>query len=363
MPIIYLDHAATTPVLPAAAQAALAAMTQDFGNPSSLHSLGTAAAKAVAAQREAVASALGCRGEELYFTSCGTEGDNWAVALAVHLGRHKGKHIITTAIEHAAVLEPCRALEREGYQVTYLRPDAQGRIPLADLEAALRPDTVLVSMMLVNNETGAIQPVAEAAALLRQKKSPALLHTDAVQGFLKIPFTPKDLGADLLTVSGHKVGAPKGIGALYIRAGLQVQPLLQLAAFARAAQEGSEKLSDHQAYVQSLKDYALETLPQAVPGLVVVAPGDAPHICAVSLPGYPSQVVVRYLSDKGICLSSGSACHKGKASHVYAAMKLSKAVRDGMLRLSFAPSNTKAEVDTLAQALGQATRELISMGR
>ncbi len=380
MPIIYLDHAATTPVLPAAAQAALAAMTQDFGNPSSLHSLGTAAAKAVAAQREAVASALGCRGEELYFTSCGTEGDNWAVALAVHLGRHRGKHIITTAIEHAAVLEPCRALEREGYQVTYLRPDAQGRIPLADLEAALRPDTVLVSMMLVNNETGAIQPVAEAAALLRQKKSPALLHTDAVQGFLKIPFTPKDLGADLLTVSGHKVGAPKGIGALYIRAGLQVQPLLrgggqerglrsgteataQIAAFARAAQEGSEKLSDHQAYVQSLKDYALETLPQAVPGLVVVAPGDAPHICAVSLPGYPSQVVVRYLSDKGICLSSGSACHKGKASHVYAAMKLSKAVRDGMLRLSFAPSNTKAEVDTLAQALGQATRELVSMGR
>ncbi len=302
------------------------------------------------------------------------------MALAVHLGRHKGKHIITTAIEHAAVLEPCRALEREGYQVTYLRPDAQGRIPLADLEAALRPDTVLVSMMLVNNETGAIQPVAEAAALLRQKKSPALLHTDAVQGFLKIPFTPKDLGADLLTVSGHKVGAPKGIGALYIRAGLQVQPLLrgggqerglrsgteataQIAAFARAAQEGSEKLSDHQAYVQSLKDYALETLQQAVPGLMVVAPGDAPHICAVSLPGYPSQVVVRYLSDKGICLSSGSACHKGKASHVYAAMKLSKAVRDGMLRLSFAPSNTKAEVDTLAQALGQATRELVSMGR
>lgn len=380
MPIIYLDHAATTPVLPAAAQAALAAMTQDFGNPSSLHSLGTAAAKAVTAQREDIASALGCRGEEVYFTSCGTEGDNWAVALAVHLGRHKGKHIITTAIEHSAVLEPCRALEREGYAVTYLRTDAQGRISLAELEAALRPDTVLVSMMLVNNETGAIQPVAEAAALLRQKKSPALLHTDAVQGFLKIPFTPKDLGADLLTVSGHKVGAPKGIGALYIRAGLQVQPLLrgggqerglrsgteataQIAAFARAAQEGSEKLSDHQAYVQSLKDYALETLPQAVPGLVVVAPGDAPHICAVSLPGYPSQVVVRYLSDKGICLSSGSACHKGKASHVYAAMKLSKAVRDGMLRLSFAPSNTKAEVDTLAQALGQATRELVSMGR
>lgn len=380
MPTIYLDHAATTPVLPAAAQAALAAMTEDFGNPSSLHSLGTAAAKAVAAQRDTIAAALGCRGEEVYFTSCGTEGDNWAVALAVHLGRHRGKHIITTAIEHSAVLEPCRALEREGYEVTYLRPDAQGHISLAELEAALRPDTVLVSMMLVNNETGAVQPVAEAAKLLRQKKSAALLHTDAVQGFLKIPFTPKALGADLLTVSGHKIGAPKGIGALYIRAGLQVQPLLrgggqerglrsgteataQIAAFACAAKAGAEKLEAHRAYLQALKDYTLETLQQAVPELVVVAPGDAPHICAVSLPGYPSQVVVRYLSDKGICLSSGSACHKGKASHVYAAMKLSKAVRDGMLRLSFAPSNTREEIDVLAQALGQASRELVSMGR
>ena len=378
--MIYLDYAATAPVPRAVADAMIEVLTERYGNPSSQYPFGAEMKKRVEDWRRAVAALLDCPAEGLHFTSCGTEGDNWAVALAVHLGRHKGKHIITTAIEHAAVLEPCRALEREGYQVTYLRPDAQGRIPLADLEAALRPDTVLVSMMLVNNETGAIQPVAEAAALLRQKKSPALLHTDAVQGFLKIPFTPKDLGADLLTVSGHKVGAPKGIGALYIRAGLQVQPLLrgggqerglrsgteataQIAAFARAAQEGSEKLSDHQAYVQSLKDYALETLPQAVPGLVVVAPGDAPHICAVSLPGYPSQVVVRYLSDKGICLSSGSACHKGKASHVYAAMKLSKAVRDGMLRLSFAPSNTKAEVDTLAQALGQATRELVSMGR
>lgn len=380
MPTIYLDHAATTPVLPAAADAALKSMVWDFGNPSSLHFLGTAAAKAVTQQRGEIATALGCQPEELYFTSCGTEGDNWAVALAVHLGRHKGKHIITTAIEHAAVLEPCRALEREGYDVTYLLPDANGHVSLADLDAALRPDTVLVSIMLVNNETGAVQPVAEAAKLLRQKKSAALLHTDAVQGFLKLPFTPKSLGVDLLTISGHKVGAPKGVGALYIRKGLQVQPLLrgggqeqglrsgteataQIAAFACAAKEGAEQLEEHRAYLGQLKDYALETLTKNVPGLVVVSPGDAPHICAISLPGYPSQVVVRYLSDQGICLSSGSACHKGKASHVYAAMKLSKAVRDGMLRLSLAPSNTREDIDALAQALKSATETLISMGR
>ena len=201
--MIYFDHAATTRVLPEAAQAAMKTMTEDYGNPSSLYQLGVQAAKRMGEHREQVARALGCQGEEVYFTSGGTEGDNWAVALAVHLGRHKGRHIITTAIEHAAVLQPCKELERQGYEVTYLHPDASGRVRVEDLEAALRPDTVLVSMMLVNNETGALQPVAQAAQLLRRKQSAALLHTDAVQGFLKIPFTPKGLGVDLLTISGH----------------------------------------------------------------------------------------------------------------------------------------------------------------
>ena len=224
---IYFDHAATTRVLPEAAQAALRAMTEDYGNPSSLYALGTRAAKALAAHREAVAQALGCQAGEVIFTSGGTEGDNWAISLAAHLGRHRGKHIITTAVEHAAVLEPCKALEAQGYQVTYLTPGPDGRVKVADLEAALRPDTVLVSMMLVNNETGAIQPVKEAGQVLRRCRSQALLHTDAIQGFLKIPFTPKALGVDLLTVSGHKIGAMTGSGALYLRAGLRAVPLLR----------------------------------------------------------------------------------------------------------------------------------------
>lgn len=379
MDTIYFDHAATTPVLPQAAQEALRVMTQDFGNPSSLYHLGAAAAKEVAAHRETVARALGCKAEEVYFTSGGTEGDNWAIQLAVHLGRHKGRHIITTAVEHAAVLEPCKALQAQGYEVTYLHPDATGHIPIAALEQALRPDTVLVSMMLVNNETGFVQPVAEAGRLLKAKRSAALLHTDAVQGFLKIPFTPKELGVDLLTLSGHKIGAMKGSGALYIRAGLRAVPMIrgggqeknlrsgteatpQIAALAQAARLGKEGLEDHMAYLTDLKGYALETLQSTVPGLTLVSPGDAPHICAVSLPGYPSQVVVRYLSDKGFCLSSGSACHRGKASHVYAAMNLSKAVRDGMLRISFSPANTRQEVDRLAQALLAASQALIPAG-
>lgn len=380
MDMIYFDHAATTAVLPEAAQAALETMTEGFGNPSSLYRLGTQAAKHLADHRTQVAQALGCKAEEVYFTSGGTEGDNWAIAMATHLGRHKGKHLITTAIEHAAVIEPCKALESQGYAVTYLTPDPQGHIRLEDLEAALRPDTVLVSMMLVNNETGAIQPVAEAAQLLRRKKSAALLHTDAVQGFLKIPFTPKGLGVDLLTISGHKIGAMKGSGALYIRAGLRGIPLIrgggqesalrsgteatpQIAALATAATLGRQRLEDHTAHLTALKGYALDTLQREVPGLVVVSPGDAPHICAISLPGYPSQVVVRYLSDQGFCLSAGSACHRGKASHVYAAMGLSKPVRDGMLRLSFGPENTKEEIDQLAQALARTTRELVPASR
>lgn len=378
--MIYFDHAATTAVLPEAAQAALETMTEGFGNPSSLYRLGTQAAKHLADHRTQVAQALGCKADEVYFTSGGTEGDNWAIAMATHLGRHKGKHIITTAIEHAAVIEPCKALESQGYEVTYLTPDPQGHIRLEDLEAALRPDTVLVSLMLVNNETGAIQPVAEAAQLLRRKKSATLLHTDAVQGFLKIPFTPKSLGADLLTISGHKIGAMKGSGALYIRAGLRGIPLIrgggqesalrsgteatpQIAALATAATLGRQRLEDHTAHLTALKGYALDTLQREVPGLVVVSAGDAPHICAISLPGYPSQVVVRYLSDQGFCLSAGSACHRGKASHVYAAMGLSKAVRDGMLRLSFGPENTKEEIDQLAQALARTTRELVPASR
>lgn len=378
--IAYLDNAATTPVSPEAAQAACNAMTTDFGNPSTQYPLGKAAKKALDGHRKAVADALGCKPAEVVFTSCGTESDNWALRLGAQKNRRKGRHIITTAFEHSAILQTCHEMEAEGWEVTYLMPNRQGQISLDDLKAALRPDTVLVSMLLVNNETGAIQPVAEAAQVLKRHKSNALLHTDAVQGFLKLPFTPKSLGADLVTISGHKIGAMKGSGALFIRSGLRAIPLLrgggqekglrsgteatpQIAALAAAAKLGKDALDEHIAYLNDLKAYALAQFQALVPGLVVVSAGDAPHICAISLPGYPSQVVVRYLSDQGFCLSAGSACHRGKASHVYAAMNLSKPVRDGMLRVSFGPSNTKEEVDKLAQALLSVTQNLVAAGR
>ena len=375
MMIHYLDNAATTPVRPEAVRAAVEAMTQGWGNPSSRYVLGSQAANQVKQWRSQVAAALGCQPGELYFTSCGTESDNWAIQGAVELGRRKGRHVVTTAVEHAAVLEPCRELERQGYEVTYLQPDREGNISPHQVAGALREDTVLVSMMLVNNELGTILPVKEAARAIKAAGCPALLHCDAVQGFLKVPFTPGELGVDLLSISGHKIHAPKGIGGLYIRRGLRFPPLIrgggqeeglrsgteataQIAALAAAAQAGRDTLDRDLEHMAALKAYALERLTAQLPELQVLARGGAPHILAVTLPGYKSEVVVRFLSDLGICVSSGSACHKGRPSHVYAALKRPKRELDGALRLSFSYDTAREDVDALVQGLVRAREEL-----
>ena len=373
----YLDNAATTQTRPEAAQAAVTAMTEEWGNPSSRYAFGQEASGRLKEHRAQVAAGLGCRPEEVYFLSCGTEGDNWAIAAAVEKNRRKGKHIITTAIEHAAVLEPIRELERQGYEVTWLQPDQQGIITAEQVEAALRPDTILVAMMLVNNELGTVPPVAETARAIRAARCPALLHCDAVQGFLKVPFTPEGLGVDTLAVSGHKVHAPKGIGALYIRRGLRLPPLIrgggqeeglrsgteptaQTAAFAAAVEAGRASLERDLAHMRELKDYAARTLREQVPGLELIGAGTAPHILPVTLPGYKSEVVLRFLSDRGIYVSSGSACHKGKPSHVYAALKLPKPQLDGILRISFSYDTAREDVDALVQGLKEAQAQLFT---
>jgi len=373
----YLDNAATTPVRPEAVQAAVEAMTTGWGNPSARYTLGTQTTNRLKLWRGDLARALGCLPEEIVFTSCGTESDNWAIQAAVELGRRKGKHIITTAIEHAAVLEPCKALERQGYEVTYLQPGRDGNISIDDLVEALRPDTILVSMMLVNNELGTVLPVEEAAKAIKNSGSPALLHCDAVQGFLKVPFTPKALGVDLLSLSGHKIHAPKGIGALYVRKGIKLPPMIrgggqeeglrsgteatsQIAAFATAARLGRESMAIDLALMADLKAYAIEKLTATVPGLRPLIEGGAPHILPITLPGYKSEVVVRFLSDRGIYVSSGSACHKGKPSHVYAALKLPKKEQDGVLRISFSHDTTHEDVDALAEGLLAASQQLFT---
>lgn len=373
----YLDNAATTPVRPEAAQAALEAMTRGWGNPSSQYALGRQAADRMKDWRADLAGALGCEPGEVFFTSCGSESDNWAIQGALELNRRAGKHIVTTAIEHAAVLEPVKALERQGYEVTCLQPDRQGRIDPAQAVAALRPDTALVSMMLVNNELGTILPVAEMAQAIKRAGCPALLHCDAVQGFLKVPFTPKELGADLLSVSGHKIHAPKGVGALYVRKGLKLPPLIrgggqeggyrsgteatsQIAAFAAAARLGAASFREDAAHIAEMKAYAIDRLAREVPEVEVLTQGGAPHILPVSLPGYKSEVVVRFMSDREVYLSSGSACHRGRPSHVFAALKLPKTILDGALRVSFSYDTSKEDVDALIEGLKGAKEQLFT---
>ncbi len=373
--LIYFDYAATTPVRSEAIAAMLDALGQ-FGNPSSRYEFGREAARRVKEHRDAVAEAFGCSPSELFFTSCGTEGDNWAIRRGVELNRRRGKHIVTTAIEHAAVLETCKELERQGYEVTYLKPDRAGRVAPEQLAAALRPDTALVSMMLVNNETGAILPVPDCAKAVKSFNPAILFHCDAVQGFLKTPELLAKLGADLVTISGHKVGAPKGIGALYIKKGVRLPPLVtgggqeeglrsgteataQIAAFAAAVRAGAAD-SARLERTAAIKEYTLAKLKEALPKLEVISAGDVPHICAITLPGYKSEVVVRVLGDRGVCVSSGSACHKGRPSHVFAAMNLPKPWLDGALRLSFSPDSTREEADTLAAALRDAADSLFT---
>ena len=368
--MIYLDHAATTPVPREVADTMYEVLTCQFGNPSSQYQMGLDMKKQVEGWRKTVADALGCEAKQLYFTACGTEGDNWAIQAACWQNRHLGKHIVTTAVEHSAVLEPCRWLEQQGYEVTRIVPEANGSITAEQVLEAVRPDTALVSIMMVNNELGNVYPIAEIAKGLTAKNPRTLLHTDAVQGFLKLPFSAKTLGADFITISGHKIGAPKGVGALYIgnrvrnpkpllagggqeggiRAGTEATA--QIAGFAKAVELRVNGLAEKLAHMAQLKAYAVEQL-TAIPDLKLISDGTAPHILAVSLMGWPSQNIVNDLSGQGICISAGSACHQGKPSHVVAALKLPKKVSGGVIRISFGPETTKEDLDACVAALRQ----------
>ena len=370
----YLDHSATTFVLPEAAEAACRVMTQQFGNPSSVHKMGIEASGILEDARRSVASLMGADPSEITFTSCGTEAINTAIFGAAHR-RGRGKHVVTTAIEHSATLNACRRLEQEGYEVTYLEPDEGGHISVADLRAALRPDTVLLTCMLVNNEVGTILPVKEFGKLLRKKCPNALFHIDAVQGLARIPIKPKLWNADLLSVSGHKIGAPKGIGALYIRKGVHIAPLLygggqerglrpgteplpNIAAFGTACRLRASCIEQNAARVSELADYLETQLAQRFPWAVQNGSPDLPYVRNYSFPGCKSEVLLRVLEMHEVYVSSGSACNKGRASHVLAAMKLPHERIDSALRISFSPSNTEADIDALLDAVAEGAQRL-----
>lgn len=366
--MIYLDYAATTPVAQEVADIMYQVLTEQFGNPSSQYRIGLEMKKQMELWRKTVADALDCDPGRLFFTSCGTEGDNWAITAALWHNRRLGRHIVTTAVEHSAVLEPCRWLERQGYELTVLSPDSQGNLTAEQVLEAVRPDTALVSVMLVNNELGNLYPIADIARGLAAKNPQTLLHTDAVQGFLKVPCSARNLGADFITLSAHKIGGPKGVGALYISPRVKLpKPLLagggqegglrsgteataQIAGFSKAVELRCDGLAEKLRHMELLKAYAVERL-ASIPDLKILSTGGAPHILPVSLEGWPSQNIVNDLGSQDIFISAGSACHRGKPSHVVAALGLPKKVAGGAVRLSFGPETTTAEIDACADAL------------
>lgn len=376
---IYLDNAATTRVCPEAAEAALRAMTETYGNPSSTHTLGREAKALLETSRTSVAKALGCSEDTLVFTSGGTESDNWAITGAAQANRRIGKHMITSLAEHDAVRKSAALLEKQGWEITRIAPQSDGSVSVDDVAAALREDTSLISLMLVNNETGGITDIRAVADLLRDKNSRALLHTDAVQSFLKIPFQAKTLGADLISISGHKIHAPKGIGALYIRSGLRLPAMLcggaqengrragtesvpLIAAFGAAAALGTENMAESVERMKELRTYLIGRLQEQIPGIQIIA-GGAPHILSISLPGYKSEVLMNYLEARRIYVSKSSACKKGARSHVLEAMKLSAAQIDGTLRIGLSRYNAFEDADALVSALSQSQLDLFTVLR
>ena len=371
---IYLDNAATTRVCPEAADMAYRVMTEQFGNPSSTHARGREAKKLLDSARRELALCLGCRPGEVVFTSCGSEADNWAILSGARAASARGGHVISSQAEHDAVRRALDELERRGWEVTRLAPDETGAVPVSAVLDALRPETKLVSLMLVNNETGAVTDIAGVSRALKKAGSQALLHCDAVQGFMKLPFTAKSLGADLVSVSGHKIHAPKGIGALYIRAGLHLAPLIvggsqeegrragteampNICAFGEAARLARELMAESSQRMAALRASTAERLLAENPGLVVIG-GGAPHILCISLPGYRSEVLMNFLEARSVSLSRSSACKKGGRSHVLEAMRLPAPVIDGALRLGLSRYTTAAELDAFCAFLREARESL-----
>ena len=372
--IAYFDNSATTKPCAEAVAAMTDALQEGWGNPSSLHKLGISAARQLRQARLAAAALLGCEAERVFFTSGGTEADNWAVFSGVKRLHKRGRHIITTAVEHHAVLNPVRELEAQGFEVTYLQPDKDGRVGVEALEQALRPDTIFVSVMMVNNETGVVMPIEKMARLTHRVCPDALFHTDAVQGFTKVPFRASSLGADLISVSGHKVHGPKGVGALYIRKGLSLPPYLYgggqegsyrsgtealpaIAGFGAACQAAAANLRQDIAREARLKALCREGLSQ-IGGLVFLGASEAPHILCVSVPGLRSQGLINCLQDEEVYVSAGSACAKGHRSHVLQAMGVDSRVIDGAVRISLSRFTTEEEVAQLVRAMDGAVQRL-----
>ena len=367
---IYMDNAATTKVRPEVIEAMLPVMTQIYGNPSSVHYFGREARKALEKARAQVADALHAKKEEIYFCGGGSEADNWAIKGVAHALRKKGNHIITTAIEHHAVLHACQALEKEGFRVTYLPVDEYGLITPEQVEQAITPETILVTVMMANNEIGTMEPIAEIGAICRSYK--VLFHTDAVQAIGHVDVNVSEMNIDMLSLSGHKFGAQKGVGALYIRTGVRIENLIDGGAQERAKRAGTENLpaivglgtaielaekerAAHNAHIQALRDQLIQGILEKIPETRLNGhptkrlPGNV----NISIRYIEGEALLLSLDMKGIAGSSGSACTSGSLdpSHVLLAIGLSHEIAHGSLRLSLGYENTQEEVEAVLTEL------------
>ncbi|RTE08295.1 cysteine desulfurase family protein [Paenibacillus whitsoniae] len=372
---IYLDHAATTPVHRDVWEAMLPFYTENYGNPSSTHSFGRASRTALNRFRDAMAKSLGCLPAELIYTSGGTESNNMAIfgiVQAAEASSSGKKHIITSAIEHHAVLHPCERLERLGYEVTYVPVDASGRVTAREVEAAIRPDTALISMMYVNNEIGTAQPIEAIGQLARERSIP--FHVDAVQALGKLPIQLSELPVDLMSFSAHKIYGPKGIGALYVSRATKLLPYLlggsqerkrragtenvgAIAGFAKAVELLLPQQAQVSAHAAQLRGLLLQQLERQLGADGFVVNGDpqmaVPHIVNISFPGVSTESLLMNLDLEGVAAASGSACTSGslEISHVLKAMKLPENVTHSAVRFSFGMGNSKEQIETAAQKI------------
>ena len=365
----YLDNSATTKPDKAVADKIYEMLTVNFGNPSSFHKEGLNANLELRAAREKIANALSCESEEIYFTSGGTEANNLAILGAAEAGKRKGKRIVTTAIEHESVLQSVDELEKQGFEVIRLMPDKQGRITEQQVFDAVNSDTILVSMMYVNNEVGSIMPVKSIKKAVKRANAPALIHIDCVQAFGKLEVKPSKLGADLVTVTAHKIHGPKGVGALYLKKGTRILPRVFGGEQEKKLRPGTEAipliagfgvaadlipdLKKQSEKIKEINAYAREGL-LSVPGVKINSGDDASdYIINLFVPTFmTSQTVVQHLSSKyGVYVSNGSACAKGKRSHVLTAMKLDDKIIEKSIRVSFSRTTTKGDIDEFVNAI------------
>lgn len=378
--IIYLDNAATTKTAPEVVEAMLPYFSEHFGNPSSIYSLGADSKKAVTQAREIIAASLGAASNEIYFTAGGSEADNWALKAAAEAYADKGKHIITSKIEHHAVLHTCGYLEKQGYEVTYLDVDENGLIRIEELEKAIRPDTILISIMFANNEIGTVEPVKEIGAVA--KKHGILFHTDAVQAYAQIPIQVDEMNIDMLSASAHKLNGPKGIGFLYIRKGIKIRSFVHGGAQERSRRAGTEnvpgivgfgaaaqrafRIMDEKSRKElQLRDYLIERIEKEIPYCRLN--GDRtkrlPNNVNISFEFIEGESMLIMLDMKGICASSGSACTSGSLdpSHVLLAIGLPHEKAHGSLRMTVSEENTVEEMDTVVKAVKEIVENLRSM--